>query len=217
MADEFDRTLTRIKAKARKLNQEKIRAFKEMKALGVEKIKRLLAANPPEPDVRLRAAAALLSLDAKGTLEVVLPMLNDPDDMVSWEVCNSLYHYGDERAVGPLVAVLADHTDPSLRCAAAYALRGIGSPAAIPALVRALDNDHEPDDEGYTTSQCAGHALDEILGTNITRIKVTKRFNKLAPYPPDLAALKKRAQEVYESWALRHQAEPARAPDRGGG
>ena len=173
----------------------------------------LLAAKlaDPDPDVRCRATTALLFVDAGRTLELVLPLLRDPDDVVRWHACGCLHDFGDDRAVGPLAAVLARDPDPQVRGTAAYALGGIGSPAAIPALLRALGDD-ERDLHGHSASSCTATALDDILGTYETRIKVGGGLCRMAEWPPDLDRLRRLAAALYSQWSGA-DAEPGAAPD----
>ena len=49
----------------------------------------------------------------------------------------------------------------------------------IPALGETLDNNHECDQLGYSPSFCTAGALDEILGTIETRIKVSAKRCKM--------------------------------------
>jgi hypothetical protein len=85
-----------------------------------------------------------------------------------------LHDFGDERAVPALAELLRRDPDPTVRGTAAYALGGIGSPAAIPALLAALGSDNESDELGHSPSSCAATALDDILGTAETRIRVSE-------------------------------------------
>ena len=96
------------------------------------------------------------------TRTLILPLLEDASSMVRWYVCGLLHDRGDERAVGPLVRRLKSDTDPQVRANAAYALGGIGSGAAVPALKEAVARDHEIDALGYTASGAARDALAEI-------------------------------------------------------
>jgi HEAT repeat protein len=153
--------------------------------------------NRPEPQVRSTACAALLSMDAHRSVEFVLPLLVDPDVGVRCDVCGCLHRFGDERAIDPLIRVLQSDSDAQVRGTAAYALGGIGSPAAIPALLSAMESDHELDILGHSASSCAATALDDILGTDETRIKVSETLRKMRPGKPDLDRLKRLAQQRY--------------------
>jgi hypothetical protein len=82
-------------------------------------------------------------------------------------------------------------------------LGGIGSPEAIPALLATLDSDNECDQLGYSPSFCAAGALDDILGTNETRIKVSDSVRRLPDSDPDIDRLKQLALAFYQNWLAR--------------
>lgn len=182
---------------------ERRHAVAQMRAVGVDVMFPHAVARLTHADWQIRhdAATLVLKLDASRGVELVLPLLHDRDETVRWHVCGCLHDFGDERAVGPIAAVLESDPDPQMRTQAAYALGGIASPAAIPALLRALDTDHEEDIKGYSPSWCAATALDEILGTDETRIKVTESLRQLRRGEPDLDTLRRLAAELYERWA----------------
>jgi HEAT repeat protein len=161
MEDQLSRWLALIQDR-----EGRTRVVEEMKATGTDRVFPLLAAKLADPDidVRCRAMVALLFLDAARAIDLVLPMLHDPEPTVRWHACACLHDFGDGRAVSALVAVLAGDPDPQVRGDAAYALGGIGSPAAIPALLEAMDSDLEPDFHGHSASSCAATALDACLG-----------------------------------------------------
>jgi HEAT repeat protein len=190
--------------------EDQQQAIAEMRAAGTEELFLLLVPMlaDRDPEVRCTGCTAVLLVNADEGLPLVLPLLEDPEDTVRWHTCGCLHEAGDDRAIVPLVRVLQSDKDPQVRGTAAYALGGIGSPAAIPALIAALESDHEYDGLGHSASSCAATALDDILGTNETRTKVSATLCKLSPWPPDLAALKRRAWAVYKSWSLRHFTEP---------
>jgi HEAT repeat protein len=196
--------------------EERKRAIAEMCAAGADRLFPLLVPvlMGPDPEARCAACEAVLRIDARGAIELVLPLLNDPDRTVRWQACGCLHDFGDERAVVPLIRVLQGDPDPQVRNTAAYALGGIGSPAAIPALLAALESDHELDELGYSTSSSAKTALDDILGTNETRIRFPDGLCKMQERPPDLERLKRLARETYEEWSKR-QAEADAAADGG--
>src|SRR5262249_26693131 len=143
-----------------------------------------------------------------------LPLLDDPDVAVRWNACGCLHDFGDERAIVPLIRVLQGDPDAQVRGSAAYALGGISSPAAIPALLAAMESDHELDMHGHSASSCAVGALDDILGTNETRIRLSKGLYKMRERPPDLERLKRIARETYRDWSKR-QAEQGAGADGG--
>jgi hypothetical protein len=160
----------------------------------------LLAGKLRDPDGEVRCAAADLVLELGGGLPAVRPLLDAPEDWVRWHVIGLLARYGDDSAVEPLVAKLRSDPDPGVRAQAAYALGHIGSPAAIPPLLDALDHDRECDAQGHSPSSVSATALDNILGTNQTRIKHDGGFCSLAPGPPDYDALRSQARELHRKW-----------------
>ena len=192
------------------------RAVAEMRAAGAERLFPLLVPmlTATDPDARCKACEAVLWVDAGRAIELVLPLLDDRDAAVRWRACGCLHDFGDGRAVAPLVQVLQCDPDAQVRGTAAYALGGIGSLAAIPALLAAMEGDHELDQLGYSASFCAAGSLDDILGTNVTRVGAPKGFCKLREQPRDLDALKRVAREAYEGWS-NGQAEQGPTADGG--
>lgn len=198
MEDRLSRWLALIEDR-----EERPRIIDEMQSVGADTAIALLAAKLADPDMEIRCAAILplLFLDAGRTIDLVLSMLNDPEVTVRWHACGCLHDFGDERAVGPLISVLAGDPDPQVRGTAAYALGGIGNPAAIPTLLKALDTDHEFDELGHSTSSSAATALDDILGTDETRIRVSDSLRQIRPGKPDLDLLRHRATELFRRWS----------------
>lgn len=192
------------------------RGIAEMCAAGADRLFPLLVPRltGPDPEARCAACEAVLRIDAPRAIDLVLPLLDDPEVVVRWQACGCLHDFGDERAIGPLIRVLQGDPDAQVRGTAAYALGGIGSPAAIPALLAAMESDHELDELGYSAGSCAATALDNILGTDETRIRLSDGLCKMRERPPDLDLLKRRARETYEDWSKR-QAEQGAAADGG--
>jgi HEAT repeat protein len=188
----------------------------EMRAIGTDTVFPLLRDKlaDPEPEVRCAAILALVLLDSQRAVEVVAAMLADPDETVRWQAAGCLHDFGDERAIPMLIEVLRRDPDAMVRGTAAYALGGIGSPAAIPALLAVLGSDNEADELGYTPSGSAATALDNILGTNETRIKLSKSLCTMRPGKPDLDVLRHLATERYQEWSAA-RAEPDAAADGG--
>lgn len=184
-------------------HEGRTRVFEEMQAVGTDTVVPHLAAKLADPDmeVRCRAILALLFLDTGRAIDLVLPMLHDPEITVRWHACGCLHDFGDERTVGPLITVLAGDPDAQVRGTAAYALGGVGSPAAIPALLEAIDSDHEMDVLGHSASSCAAAALDEILGTNETRIRVSDSLCQMRSGEPDLDRLRRLATALFQQWS----------------
>jgi hypothetical protein len=178
------------------------RAIQEMRAVGAERLFPLLVPLLAHSDleVRCKACEAILWIDPGQGIDLVLPLLEDNESTVRWNTCGLLHDFGDERAVDSLVTRMKEDPDPQVRGTAAYALGGIGCVKAIPALIATLDADHECDQLGYPPSSCAASALDDILGTSETRIKVSDSICKLRSGEPDLDKLKETAFSVHRRW-----------------
>jgi hypothetical protein len=179
------------------------RALAEMRATGVDKMFPLLCERLKaiDPEARCHTITALFCLDSYRAVEPVISMLGDHDATVRWHACGFLHDFGDERAVPALCEVLRRDPDPQVRGTAAYALGGIGSPAAIPSLLAALGSDIECDMQGHSASSGAATALDDILGTNETRIDLGGGLRKIAGQPPDMDRLRRLAQELFDHWS----------------
>ena len=187
------------------------RAVAEMRAAGADRLFPLLVPmlTGPDPKARCKACEAVLRVDADRAIELVLPLLDDPDASVRWHACGCLHDFVDERAVAPLVRVLQGDQDPQVRGAAAYALGGIRSLAAIPALLEAMELDHELDILNYSPSSGAAGALDDILGTNVTRGQPSQGMCKTREQPTTLEGFKRVAREAYQGWLKRQAGQGA--------
>jgi HEAT repeat protein len=194
--------------------EDRDRAVAEMRAAGADRLFPLLVPMLTDPDVEARCTAceALLWVDTQRAVELVLPLLKDPEETVRWYACGCLSDCGDQRAVAPLIAVLQGDEDAQVRGTAAYALGRLGSPAAIPALLAAMTSDHEVDMHGHSPSSCAATALDDILGTNETRIRVSESLCRMRKGAPDLDRLRRLAEERYQQWLRDSLAARALAP-----
>ena len=179
--------------------EDRERARVEMQSLGAERLfphlKEIL--KDPDREIRCQACVAIYRIDPKAGIELLLPMLDDPEVVVRWVICGLLHEIADKRAVEPLIRIMKTDPDPQARNTAAYALGGLGDPAAIPDLIETLENDHEVDELGHTASWSAAMALDDIVRTNHTRIKSPNGLCTLSPIKPDLDLLKSQAMEVY--------------------
>lgn len=146
--------------------QARDRAVEEMRAIGAEKLFPLLVAKidnaNTDIDTRCQASRALLFMDTKQGIELLLPFFNDPNTTFRWDLCGLMHEFGDKRVIEPLVNRMKNDPDPQIRGTAAYALGGIGDLEVIPALLDTFNNDHALDQLGYTPSFCAQGALDEI-------------------------------------------------------
>ncbi|MBN9117850.1 MAG: HEAT repeat domain-containing protein [Planctomycetes bacterium] len=182
------------------------RAIREMRAAGAARLFPLLRAILSDADscLRLQACEAVLWVDPEHGAELVLPLLTDTDANVRYHACGCLHDFGDERAVGPLARVLAHDPDPALRGIAAYALGGIGSPAAIPDLLDVMASDHEFDNLGHQPSTTAATALDAILAAERQR-GYTERTAEEGAEEPDLARLREAALAAYDAWWARQR------------
>jgi HEAT repeat protein len=143
-------------------------------------------------------------LEANHAIPFVLPLFHDPEDGVRWHVIGSMSAVGDDSVIEPLIDKLQHDPAPNVRGTAAYSLGHIGSPKAIPALIQALDSDKEWDEQGHSPSSTSATALDNILGSNETRIKLEDGLCKMAPWPPDYEKLKREGWELYEKWKATH-------------
>jgi HEAT repeat protein len=181
------------------------RAVAEMRSAGVDNLFPLLISRlaAEDPEARCDAITTLVFLDAHRAVEPVAAMLRDPDTTVRWHASGCLHDFGDERAVAALCDVLKRDPDPQVRGTAAYALGGIGSPSAIPSLLAALGSDKEYDIHGHSPSSCSATALDDILGTQETRIKLGDGLCRMAPVKPDLDRLRRLAVQLFEQWSVR--------------
>lgn len=153
-----------------------------------------------EGEIRCEAAELMLRVEGEHGLPHVLPLFDDPLDWVRWNVLGQIARYGDDSVVPALIEKLGTDTDPGVRGQAAFALGHISSPEAIPALITALETDKEFDQLGHSPSSISATALDDILGTNETRISMDDGFCKLAPWRPDYKRLKKKALAQYTQW-----------------
>jgi HEAT repeat protein len=187
-------------------SEERERGIAEMCAAGADRLFPLLIPKlrSQDPEVRCAACEAVLRIDASRAIALVLPLLDDPEVIVRWQACGCLHDFGDERAIDPLIRVLQCDSDAQVRGTAAYSLGGIGSPAAIPALLAAMESDHEFDEQGHSASSCAASALDDILDTHETRIRVSDGLYKMQSRPADLELLKQLARARYEEWCSCH-------------
>ena len=175
--------------------------IEKMHSIGLSRLRSALQELLRDPDSEMRCYAelAVFHVAPQEGLFLLLPLLDDPEVVVRWHTCGLLHDIGDKRAVQPLIQIMKTDPDPQVRNTAAYALGGVGDPSAIPALIETLDNDHEWDELGYSASSCAATALDDILKTNHTRIKLSDDFCTMQPKQLDLDLLKAKAMELYHN------------------
>ncbi len=203
MEDQVDRWLRLLGGPGWEGPEERRRAVRELREAGTETVFPLLMARLSDPDLNVRGAAieALGLVDADRAVEVLVALLGDPEEVVRMRACEALSATEANAATEALLAVLRDDPDPQVRNHAAHALGLIGCRAAIPGLLRAMDTDHEPDILGHTPSDTAAMALDDLLGTQYTRIRLTGSLCTMRPGPPDLDGLREHAIREYEAWA----------------
>ena len=194
------------------------RAIAEMHAAGADRLFPLLRPmlSDPDPAARFAACEAAFYVDAGRAVELALPLLADPEAPIRRFVCECLHYARDERTIGPLIAVLQGDSSAGARGAAAYALGRMGGPAALPALAAAMESDHEVDGYGHSVSSQAATALDDILGTDETRIKLPNGNITMRSGKPDLDLLRRLAAERFRQWSS-GRAEPGAAADRASG
>jgi HEAT repeat protein len=83
------------------------------------------------------------------SVDLLIPLLNDPNDSVVSSAAVALGHRRDQRAILPLCA-LARHPDPDLRQSIAFALSSFDDPAAITAKIQ-LSADDDPEVRNWAT------------------------------------------------------------------
>ena len=172
-----------------------------MRSFGLERLipylREMLGA--PDPDLRCQAALAIFYVAPIDCLDLLLGLLDDVESVVRWHTCGLLHDIGDQRAIEPLIHLMKTDPDPQVRNTAAYALGGIGDARAIPALIKTMDNDHEFDELGHSASSCAATALDDIMKSNYTRVRLTGDLCTMSRKTPDLAVLKSQAMELFRN------------------
>lgn len=93
----------------------------------------------PDPEVRLAAAAAVVTHHLRGVEDGVVPWLAEPDVRLRLAACQVVRQRPSEKAVVALSRVLGD-VDARVRQAAASALGNAGSNEAVVALLGRLDD-----------------------------------------------------------------------------
>ena len=178
-------------------------AVAEMRAVGSDALFRVLTPMLSGDDnSRCEACEAILRVDAERGLDLVLPLLRDPDLGVRWFVCDCIAGLGGARAVPALLTVLKSDGDPQVRGTAARGLGWQGGPECIPPLLETMASDHEIDMHGHSPSHCALMALDDILGTDETCLHLGNVCRMLGR-EPDLDRLRRLAEERYQQWLVR--------------
>ena len=208
----LDAWLARLGGPGYKGFEDRDEAVAEMRATGTDRLLPLLIPMLAAEDAETRCAAceAILWVDTQRGVELVLPLLNDADEVVRWVACECLGSFGDERCVSPLVAVLQSDEDAMVRGTAARALGKLGDPAVIPALLATMASDHEKDMHGHSPSGCAATALDDLVDTNETRIKISETLCRMRKGKADLDRLRRLAEERYQPWLGSRADKPVR-------
>ncbi len=155
--------------------------------------------NSDDPEFRCQTALAIFYADSISRMDLLLPMLNDPECVVRWCVCGLLHDLADRQATEPLIKTMKNDSNPQVRNTAASALGGIGDPRAIPSLIETMESEHKTDELGHTASSCAATALDDILKTQHTRRNVSDGYCTMPKTAIDLDLLKSQALELYRN------------------
>ncbi len=90
----------------------------------------------PEPKVRREVVLALAKAGGDDAGQLVFGMLDDPATTVRVAAVSAVGALGVERAVKPLMRMLAEEDDPDLLLAALHALGHLRDPAAVHAIER---------------------------------------------------------------------------------
>ncbi len=197
---QLDVWLARLDGPGYKGRDDQKQAVAEMRALGADVLFPLLTPMlTGDEEARCQCCKALLRIDSVRGLELVLPLLRDPDAVIRWSVCECLAGLGGARAVPALLTVLRSDEDAQVRGAAARGLGWQGGPEVIPALLEAMKNDHEFDMHGHSPSHSAAMALDDVLGTDETCLHLGN-ICKMLDREPDLDRLRRLAEERYQKW-----------------
>jgi HEAT repeat protein len=133
-----------------------------LKQEAISEIKEFLS--NPDPERRCDAIELLLLIDPPKTLDLILPLLNDPIDFVRNCVCQELEFNEcyDKKVAEPLIDRLLNDTNNDVRYRAAVLLGKIGDDRAKPALIWVISNDKGVNYEGDPISARAAWALGEL-------------------------------------------------------
>lgn len=123
-----------------------------------------------------------------------LALLEDSSEYVRGGIAQILSQLKDERYIDPLVRLARTDHSPFVRGCAASGLSGQDPLAAIPVLLELIDHDHEEHGTtGHTPSDRAARALDELMKTEWTQIRLGDTLRTLNPEATDLESLKQQA------------------------
>jgi hypothetical protein len=198
--EQLDAWLARLSGPGYKGSDDRKQAVAEMRAVGAEVLfAHLTPLLTGDEESRCKACEAILWVDAGRGLDLVLPLLRDPDLGVRWFACHCVAGVGGARAVPALLTVLKSDEDAQVRGTAARGLGWQGGPECIPPLLEAMANDHEIDMHGHSPSHCASMALDDLLGTDETCLHLGN-VCRILDREPDLDRLRRLAEERYQQW-----------------
>jgi hypothetical protein len=192
--DQLDACLARLGGPGYKGSDDRKQAVAEMRAVGADLLFPLLIPMlTGDEESRCTACEAILLVDAERGLDLVLPLLRDPDLGARWFVCDCVAGLGGARAVPALLTVLQSDEDAQVRGTAARGLGWQGGPECIPPLLQPMASDHEIDIHGHSPSHCASMALDDILGTDETCLHLDN-VCRMLDREPDLDRLRRLAE-----------------------
>jgi len=196
----LDAWLARLGGPGYKGRDDQKQAVAEMRAAGPDVLFPFLTPMlTADEESRCQACEAILQISAERGLELVLPLLRDPDLRVRWFVCECVAGFGGSRAVPALVTVLKSDEDAQVRGTAARGLGWQGGPEVIPPLLETMASDHKIDMHGHSPSHCASMALDDILGTDETCLHLGN-ICRMLDRKPDLDRLRRLAEDRYQQW-----------------
>jgi hypothetical protein len=198
--DQLDAWLARLGGPGYKGSDDQKQAVTEMRAVGADVLFPLLISMlTGDEESRCEACEAILLVGAERGLELVLPLLRDPDSGVRWFACECVAGLGGAWAVPALRMVLQSDEDAQVRGTAARGLGWQGGPEVIPELLEVMASDHEIDIHGHSPSHCAAMALDDILGTDETCLHLGN-VCRMLDREPDSDRLRRLAEGRYQQW-----------------
>ncbi len=118
-----------------------------------------------DAEKRRVAVEALMETDPKNNIELVLPLLNDPEPFVRsaviYRIKQSKVTVGKE-VIDLFAKALREDPSPDVRTEAADMLGYCGTPKAKAALSWAAEHDFESDEQNYVVSDVAKNALERL-------------------------------------------------------
>ncbi|HEX5243895.1 MAG TPA: HEAT repeat domain-containing protein [Tepidisphaeraceae bacterium] len=120
----------------------------------------------PHPEIRLASLCLLGDLDKPPPLDVLLPLLHDPNSDVRWraetELTSGYKWTSDTRAVSPLIAIL-DDPQSTLRREAVEGLSHFKTSQSIRAIALALKDEKLNDDATIALEEIGGEMAFEAV------------------------------------------------------